>query len=426
MFRMLVAFGVGILVARYLGPDAYGKLSYSVALIMIFLGVAGPGLKDVVTRRLNRQPDRQADFLWASFRLMLGMNMMLLSLALLTVLLLRPDAPLIWAMTAIIGIGNAFRAFEAFELLFLYRLQMAKTVLVQAASFTLISLSKLLLIYFGAGVLWFSVTVGAELLLTGLGFWWLFRFKQGDGITARMTSYLRAGARFRLERALLRNGLPAIGGLAFTVLLFKVDQVMLGWLASDADVGFYAIAAQFSEYWMHLAAALVISSYPGLLEAAKTSRPAFERRFIRLVAVLLYGGFLIAIPIWLLGEWIITLFLGDAYLDSAEILQIHIWSLFFLFMIEALKKWYVIENKLTAFLKLTATAVLINIALNLWLIPDYAGIGAAWATVASYSAAGCWLLFFFHDTRPAGKLLAAGIIFPLRWLRRYLKQNTRS
>lgn len=425
MIRMLVAFGVGILVARYLGPDAYGKLSYSIALIMIFLGVAGPGLKDVVTRRLNRQPDRQADFLWASFRLMLGMNMMLLSLALLTVLLLRPDAPLIWAMTAIIGLGNAFRAFEAFELLFLYRLQMAKTVLVQAASFTLISLAKILLIYSGAGVLWFSVAVGAELFFTGLGFWWLFRFKQGDDIKARMVSYVKAGTRFRLERTLLRNGLPAIGGLAFTVLLFKVDQVMLGWLASDADVGFYAIAAQFSEYWMHLAAALVISSYPGLLEAAKTSRPAFEQRFIRLAAVLLYGGFLIAIPIWLLGEWIITLFLGDAFLDSAKILQIHIWSLFFLFMIEALKKWYVIENKLTAFLKLTATAVLINIGLNLWLIPDYSGIGAAWATVASYSAAGFWLLFFFHDTRPAAKLLAAGIIFPVRWLSHYQEQGRR-
>lgn len=417
MLRMLLAFGIGILVARYLGPDAYGKLSYSVALIMIFLGVAGPGLKDVVTRRLSRQPGRQGDFLWAAFRLMLGMNGLLLMMALLTALVLRPEAPVIWAMTGIIGLGNAFRAFEAFELLFLYRLQMAKTVLVQATSFLLMSAVKLLLIYVEAGLLWFSLAVGGELLLTGLGFWWLYRFRQNDA-EALQARYATAGRRFLLERALLRTALPAIGGLAFTVLLFKVDQVMLGWLAGDAEVGFYAIAAQFSEYWMHLAAALVIASYPGLLEKAKTARPAFEQQFSKLVALLFYGGFLIAVPVWLLGEWIITLFLGDAFASAGDILQIHIWSLFFLFMMEALKKWYVIENRLSTFLKLTFTAVLLNIALNLWLIPHYAGIGAAWATVAAYSAAGSWLLLFFDEARPAARLLLRGILFPFTWLRK--------
>ncbi|MFW6348354.1 MAG: flippase [Cyclonatronaceae bacterium] len=421
MLRMGIAFGVGILVARYLGPDAYGKLSYSVALIMIFLGVAGPGLKDVVTRRLSRQPDRQADFLWAAFRLMLSMNAILLGLALLTVLLLRPEAPLIWAMTAIIGLGNAFRAFEAFELLFLYRLEMAKTVLVQAASFSFISVSKLLLIYFEAGLLWFSVSVGAELFLTGLGFWWLFRVKQTKD-TAISTRYVHAGRRFLLEKSLLKTALPAIGGLAFTVLLFKVDQVMLGWLANDEAVGFYAIAAQFSEYWMHLAAALVISSYPGLLTAAKSSYTKFEQDFTRLIALLFYSGFLIAVPFWFLGEWIITLFLGEAYSSAGHILNIHIWSLFFLFMMEALKKWYVIENRLSTFLKLTFLAVLLNIILNLWLIPTYAGIGAAWATVAAYSAAGFWLLFFFDDARPAGLLLLRGIGLPFGWLKQKMRR----
>lgn len=422
MLRMVAAFGVGILVARYLGPDAYGQLSYAVALIMIFLGVAGPGLKDVLTRRLNRQPGRQADFIWAGFRLMLGMNIVLLAAALLIVLLLRPEAPLIWAMTAIIGLGNAFRAFEAFELLFLYRLQMAKTVLVQATSFSITAASKLLLIYAGVDVLWFAVAVGAELLLTGLGFWWLYRYRQGSEATAH-SNYIPAGGRFRLEGALLRTSLPAIGGLAFTVLLFKIDQIMLGWLTNDAEVGFYAIAAQFSEYWMHLAAALVISSYPGLLEAAKTFRPDFERRFIRLTALLFYGGFLIAIPVWLSGEWIITFFLGAEYQSSADILRIHIWSLFFLFMMEALKKWYVIENKLRSFLKLTFTAVLVNVGLNLWLIPAHAGIGAAWATVAAYSAAGSWLLLFFRDARPGGKLIISGILFPVLWLSGRLRKD---
>jgi len=334
---------------------------------------------------------------------------LLLGLALLVAILLRPEQPVIWAMTAIIGLGNIFRAFESFEILFLYRLQMSRTIKIQAASFFLISASKLLLIWFGADVMLFAIAVGLELVLTGIGFWWLYKREPDSG-------YIKREKSFRLERIILKTSLPAIGGLAFTVMLFKVDQVMLGWLIGDAEVGRYAIAAQFSEYWMYLATALVVSTYPNLLDAFSKSRELFELQFTRLCAVLLYGGLAIAIPVWLLGEWIILFFLGEDYAGSAVILGIHIWSLFFIFMLEAMKKYYVIVRVLPAYMKVTLFAALINIGLNLWLIPEMAGAGAAWATVVSYGAAGFWGLFLFAETRRAGLLILKSILYPWLWL----------
>ncbi len=409
MLRMVVAFVVGILVARYLGPELYGKLSYSVALIMLFIGVAGPGMKDVITRRLDSASD-PASVLRASFRLMLVMNIVLLGVALLVTVILRPSEQIIWAMVAIIGLGNVFRAFESFELLFLYRLQMARTVSVQAASFFTISALKLLLIWYEAGIVLFAVAVGAELVLTGAGFWWLYRREHKGSSDADTGGGRSAG----LERIILKTSLPAIAGLAFTVMLFKADQVMLGWLSGDAEVGRYAIAAQFSEYWIYLATALVTSSYPNMLEAFRNSQRDFDEQFSRLCAVLLYGGICIAIPVWLLGEWIILLFLGDDFAGSAVILGIHIWSVFFVFMLEAMKKYYVIRSILPAYVKVGLFAAVLNIGLNLWLIPLYDGVGAAWSTVIAYGAAGFWGLFLFKETRGAGLLIAGSLLYPFR------------
>ncbi len=412
MLRMIVAFGVGILVARYLGPELYGQLSYSVALIMLFLGVAGPGMKDVITQKLDDPAFSIPEVLRASFRLMLGMNLILLTAALLVTLLLRPGEQIIWVMVAVIGLGNVFRAFESYELLFLYRLQMARTVTVQAVSFFTISALKLLLIWYGAGVVLFAVVVGTELVITGIGFWWLYRRDR-----SRTGESEGKPVPFSLEKRILKTSLPAIGGLAFTLLLFKADQVMLGWLASDAEVGRYAIAVQFSEYWIYLAAALVTSTYPNLLEAFRRSEAEFSRQFSRLCAVLLYGGVAVAIPVWLLGEWIILLFLGDAFAGSAVILGVHIWSVFFLFMLEAMKKYYVIKSVLPFYVKVTFLAAAINIGLNIWLIPVYGGVGAAWATVISYSIAGFWGLLLFPQTRKAALLMMKSLLEPVHWMR---------
>lgn len=408
---MVVAFVVAVLVARYLGPEQYGMLSYAVALVMLVMGIAGPGMKDVVTRHLSVYPARKASIIRATFRLMFLLNGLMLLLALGLILLLRPDVQLLWLITGIIGLGNLFRAFEAYELWYHFRLKMSSTILVQAASFFAFALLKLLLIWGDAGLIWIAVAVGGELLGSAIGFGVLYRKDPPKENQSRPVSS------WQLEKLIFLKSLPVMTGFLFMTALFKADQLMLGRLVSDEEVGFYAIAVQFSEYWLYLAAAFVLASYPNLLEARKTNGAAFGQQFTKLCAILIYGAAAIALPIWLIGEHIILIFMGDAFSPAANILSIHIWAVFFVFLMEALKKYYVIENQLTLYLKITFVAAVFNIGLNLWLIPAYGGIGAAWATVASYSLAGFWGLALFRGSRKPLRLILHALAFPLLWLR---------
>nr|WP_270049209.1 flippase [Cyclonatronum proteinivorum] len=405
MVRMVAAFGVAVWVARYLGPEQYGMLSYAVALVVLVMGITGPGLKDVVTRQLDAFPLRRAATIHAAFRLMLLLNAAMLLAALVLILLLRPDTPVLWLITGIIAIGNLFRAFEAYELWYHFRLKMSSTVLVQAASFFSFAFIKLWIIWWDGGLIWISVATGAELVGSAFGFWLLYQKDPPE------TQAPQTGGRFQLEKLIFRKSLPVMGGLLFMTLLFKADQLMLGRLSGDAEVGFYAIAAQFSEYWLYLAAALVLASYPNLLESRKQSEARFGRELSSLIVRLFYGALAITLVVSLTGEWLIGFFLGDAFAPSAEMLRIHIWAVVFIFMIEMLKKYYVIEHQLTAYIKISATAALLNIGLNFWLIPLYGGIGAAWATVAAYSAAGYGLLWLFPETRTVARLITNAVLF---------------
>lgn len=415
--RMVIAFLVGIVVARYLGPEQYGQLSYALAFITIFMGVAGPGMKDVVTRRFDLGQNSDSAIIRSSFRLMLISNLLMLGAALLVMMILRPGEELILMMAVVIGLGNLFRAFEIYELWFHFKLEMGKTVAVQAVSFLLVSMMKIGFVLGGISVFWFAVVMGAELLLSAIGFRFIFGRDRNKPVTGKTDD----ATLLQTSLSILKESVPSIAGLAFILLLFKADQVMLGWLHSDAEVGYYSVVIPFSESWLYIAIAVMTSVYPALLEKHRESAAAFNAFFRKTTGSLLWIAILIIIPVWFLGEFIILLFLGEPFAPSADILTIHVWSLLFIFLIEIMKKWYVIRQKLNLFLMIAGFAALFNILVNYWLIPLYGGIGAAWASVASYSIAGFFGLLIFSDTRSVAVLIIKSIPAPAGIIKSKLK-----
>ncbi len=405
MFRMVLAFVVSVVLARYLGPEAYGMLSYSVAFSLMLINFAGPGMKDVITRRMSQNLEDRDAILGNAFRILLGLNMVMLVIAVGIVMLLRQGDTMIQLLVAVIALGNVFRAFESFELWFHFRLQMRKTVLVQAFSFTAMSISKLVMVWFGATLFWFSVVIALEIVITGFGFMWLY-LKDGGSIRKRKP----------LDFGILKESLPAIAALGFALIYLKVDQVMLGVMIGDDHVGRYAIAAQFSEYWIYVAIALITATYPAILDAAKKTVQDESFVWQRLLSMLGFGALALMIPLWFVGPFAITLLLGDAFSASGDIFRIHIWSLYFMCLTEAARKWFVIKDALVIYLITAGCAAALNIGLNFWLIPVYGAEGAAWATVATYAFAGFGSLIFFKKTRPFTLHVIKSWAFPFKML----------
>jgi len=230
--------------------------------------------------------------------------------------------------------------------------------------------------------------------------------------------------RIGMARTLIGQSWPLIlSGLTASVYL-KVDQVMLGAMTDKAAVGIYAAAVRLSEGWYFIPIAISTAAFPLLLRAKQRSEAAYAERMQSLYDALFWASLCIIIPVSLLADVIVVTLYGDAYAAAGPLLALHVWAGVFIFLRAALSKWLIAE-KLTLFSLAThGSGAVVNVALNLWLIPMYGPTGAAIATLVSYAVASYLTLFVHPRTRGAALQMTLALLSPIRVARRVVGRRT--
>ena len=205
-----------------------------------------------------------------------------------------------------------------------------------------------------------------------------------------------------------------IAGLAASVYI-RIDQVLLGTLANSEAVGIYAAAVRVSELWYFIPGAIAASIFPALVQTREQRSDAVYRQrtqvYYDLLALL---GFSIAIFVTLTADPFIRLLFGPDYLASIPILRLHIWSVIFVCLGTGRDRALLAENMSGFLMVTTIIGAVVNIGLNLWLIPLYGGYGAAWATVIAYATAFYLATIFARPQWPLFRQLSLALLLPLR------------
>lgn len=81
ILRLGVGVWIGAWVARHLGPEQFGKLNYSMAIIALFSAFATVGLPDVLIRDLVRTPQHRATIFARAFAMRIAGSVVVLVLA---------------------------------------------------------------------------------------------------------------------------------------------------------------------------------------------------------------------------------------------------------------------------------------------------------------------------------------------------------
>jgi O-antigen/teichoic acid export membrane protein len=199
------------------------------------------------------------------------------------------------------------------------------------------------------------------------------------------------------------------------IVYLRIDEVMLRYLASPAEVGIYAAAVKLSELWYFLPSALAASVLPALLRARERDAAAYAARQQQYYDLSVGLAYLLSVPVALVAPWLVRLIYGPAFTASGPILAVHIWASVFVFLGVARGQWLVNEGLQKFYLAATLAGAAANILLNLVLIPHWGGLGAAWATVVSYALSG-WLTSFCHPmVRTTGIAQTRALAIPFRF-----------
>jgi PST family polysaccharide transporter len=112
------------------------------------------------------------------------------------------------------------------------------------------------------------------------------------------------------------------------------------------------------------------------------------------------------------GIVIQTLYTAD-YAGAGPILAVHIWAALFVFLGVAQSPWDVTEGLTRLALVRTVIGALVNVGMNLVLLPLWAGMGAAIATVVAYAFSACLMNALHPRTRRILGLQARALM-PIR------------
>jgi polysaccharide transporter, PST family len=370
---------VGVWVARYLGVKQYGLFNYALAFVTLFSPIFTLGLDDVVVRHIVREPSRKEEILGTTFWLKLLGGIVSVLTAVGSILLLGENEILTIWLVAILAMTGIFRAADTVELWFQSQVQSKYIVIAKNIAFLLNTFIKVGLILANAPLLAFAWVTLAEFAMSAISLAIVYQMK---GLSLLSWKWNLSGA-----KTLMKESLPLIFS-GFAIMIFmKIDLVMLGQMKGDGDVGIYSAAVRISEVWYFIPTTIVSSVAPSIYAAKEKSEALYYKRIGQLLRLLTLVAIGISLPMTFLSGNIITLMFGSGYADAGPILAVHIWTSLFVFMGVATSPWFIAEGLNHVSFSKTLMGAILNIILNFLLIPEYSGLGAAIATIASQAVA---------------------------------------
>jgi len=407
LVRMGVGLLLGIWVARYLGPEQFGLLSYALAFVALFSPLAMLGLDDIVVRNLVRDPAAQDVTQGTSFvlRLVGGTASLLISIA--VIVALRPADPQSWWLVAIFSSGALFQAFFIIELWFNSQVQAKYPVLAKNAAFLISALGKIILIVMQAPLIAFAWISLFETVAAAIGLVIVYRYK-GHHIRAWF-------GRLRVAIDLLKDSWPLLFSCIVIVIYLRIDQVMLGEMAGSQAVGVYTVAVRLAEVWFFFSAAVYWSVLPSLIEARAASETLFYERLQKYYNLMALAAYAVAIPVMLLARWMVLALFGEPYAQAGPMLAVLIWANLFIYLDSARSAFFNVMNWYRIYFVTLLLGAILNVLLNFYLIPRYGGMGAVIASCCSYWFATHGACFLYKPLHHTGLMLTRAIIYPKVW-----------
>lgn len=387
VLRMGVGFFVGIWVSRYLGPDQFGFYNYLLAVVGLLTPLASLGLDSIVVRELLSKPELTPRLLGTALALKLSGALVVVALSVLSISLLMPGHAEARLLVAIIAAGGLAQAFDVSDLWFQSQTSAHYTVFAKGLAFLLASILKVVLILNNAGLSAFVWVGLGEALIGALGSAVLF---------SRLVMPLSLW-RFRLStgRDLLKSSWTLLLSGVAIMIYMKIDIVMLTQMRGEQATGIYSAALRLSEVWYFIPTVIVTSVTPTIIAARRQDEALYYRHLDRLFRLMCCIGFVIALPITLTSQILVNTLFGEAYRGAGPVLAVHVWAAIFVFLGVAQSVWDVAEDLTGLFLFRTVVGALVNVVLNLLLIPSFAALGAAIATAGAQMCA-TWLLNLLH------------------------------
>ncbi|MEO1525431.1 MAG: flippase [Planctomycetota bacterium] len=409
----IVNLAAGVFVARYLGPTELGAINYSLAIVAILTAVANLGLDGVGLREMSRKPQSAHEFVVACslLRVIAG------SIVFLGVML-----------------AMAFVPPAALENRELYLLVLAFGVFAPSMQSAAIFFNSQLRSFIPKLSLISAAVTYAVLVVVGIWFQWSpFYFviglamRQVLGAAVTFAIYLRTPRNEPSEDAseeervsvsdaanlLVRDGWPqTLSGFALLIQA-QCDQIMLGEMRDLDSVAQYGIALKVTMLMTSVPLALITSFSPSLAKRFRDDDTSFWVGFHqvnRLAAMICFGMIAFAL---IFGTHLLVWAYSESYALAGSLLAVMAFRCC-LASLGSIRTIFLVNANILRYSMLTVViGSILNVILNVLMIPSMGTWGAIYASFISFTVTTIVLDLFYSRTRRAICIALAGWFFPM-------------
>ncbi|MBE7175722.1 MAG: flippase [Mucilaginibacter polytrichastri] len=391
---LVIKMLIGIAVQNYLRPEQNGILEYANAFVVLVLPLAALGLDSFTVRELVRSPDERNRILGTAFWLkLIGGLSIIPVIAAGYYFFGQTETPYIFVL--IISFAGIFQTFTIIDSFFQSRVEgkfiMQATVIANLITAVIRGIFIMLEMPIEAFI-WMLLL---DYVLLALGYIIVY---QRRGFSVPKWAFDRQKAGF-----LLKKSWPLMFSAILVSLYMRIDVLMIGNMLGEDQLGIYATVVRFSEVWYFIPMAIVTSVFPAIINAKIQDEKRYQKRLQNMYDLMVVISVGIAVVMTFGSDLLyhIAYRNNPAYFAGADVLKIHIWAGVFVFLGSASGQYLINEGLTQLSLLRTAMGALVNVVLNLILLPRMGIVGAAWATLAAYFTATFFIVFVPKTSRQA-------------------------
>lgn len=370
---------VGIVVARYLGKEQYGMMNYVVSFVAIFQVFADFGLDHIQIREESSFPDQRDRIVGTTFCLKLIFACITFVAILITTFLFESDSTtriyvLIYAVSVLLNTTwvsrNHFTSIVWNE--YVVKTEISRTLIgiLIKVSFVLLHLP---LIYFILSLVFDSVLLASGYIIS---------------YQRKIDKLSKWHFDRKLAKYMIQQSFPLLLSGAAIIVYNRIDQVMIGRMLDNGELGIYSVAVRFTELLVFVPTIISQTVSPILVAARKESMEKYAILSSRFMNVTVTVCIFIGVATSLLSFPLVYYTFGPIYISSASVLSILSLRIIGdalsqtsgqMIIIEGIQKYASIRNIIGCF---------VCVGLNLLFITRYGVMGAAYVSLITILISG--------------------------------------
>ena len=390
--QMALSLVVGVITARYLGPSNYGLIGYATAYVTFFSAFCTLGLNSVIIKDFVDHKDEQGEAIGSAIAMRLVSSVLSSVMIVGFVSIVDKNEPTTIAVVALCSVGTIFHVFETFNFWFQSQYKSKITSIATLTAYIITSIYKIALLAMGKDVRWFAFSTSVDYIV----------YKKFGGAKLKFS--------LKKSKSLLKLSYNYILSTMMVAIYGQTDKLLLKQLCDDSAVGYFTTATTVCAMWVFVLQAIIDSVYPTILNLKGKDQQQYERKNRQLYAIVFYVSCAVSVGFLVLGDFVIKILYGEEYMPAADVLKVVSWYTAFSYLGVARNAWIVSEGQQRYLKYIYGCAAILNVVMNLLMIPRIGTIGAAIATLVTQIFTSIVLPLFFKPLRPNAKLMLEAIL----------------